>query len=586
MDLVNTPPITHEIQQKQHHYYNFPSSRFLFPVSAPLVKSSPYNLFINNVREKNIKKAIISQDQKNIEVITKDNHSYNLVLPEGYDYVNYLMSNNIELEIQNTHPKITTFDILFAISQVIIIRYLFNMMGIGSFKRAFKKSETNTSVKFKDIAGLDAIRSEFEDIIKFIKNPEIYNEIGANIPKGILLCGESGVGKTLLAKALANEANIPFYFCSGSELIEKYVGVGSMRLRELFEKASKTTPSIIFIDEIDAIGKQRSSDNNNGIMEYDQTLIQLLTLMDGFEENSGVIVIAATNRPDVLDSALLRPGRFDKKIYIDLPNKENRKQIIQLYCENKKVKDINYEKIAKNTVGFSGAELKNMINDAALIAIKDNQKEITMKHIDLALEKAILGDLKPSNTIITPEQEKIIAYHEAGHAIISILMNDYDILDKISIEPRGNAGGITYYTPQDKNTDLKLYTKNYLRNCINVALGGRIAEELVFGALQATTGSSNDFQTVMQIAYNMVADYGYSDIGPGSWENSEEVKKEIKKIINNCYRKSRILLKRNEKYLHKLANDLIKYKYLDQEGILKSVSGMSCNIKKIKFNKN
>ena len=407
--------------------------------------------------------------------------------------------------------------------------------------------------------------------------------MGARIPKGVLLVGQPGTGKTLLAKAVAGEANAPFYFISGSDFVELYVGIGASRVRDMFRQAKQTAPCLIFIDEIDAVGRQRGAGVGGGHDEREQTLNQLLTEMDGFGRNEGIIIIAATNRPDVLDPALLRPGRFDRQITVSLPDIKGREEILEVHGKDKKfAKDVNFKYLAKRTVGFSGADLENLLNESALLAVRRNKQEITMSELDEAYDRVIAGPAKKSRKY-TEHEKKVVAYHEAGHAVIGIKLDGANDVQKITIVPRGVAGGYNLMLPKEETY---MSTKKELLETISGLLGGRVAEELIFNEI--TTGAHNDFEKATKIARSMVTEYGMSSLGPVQFEHQEssvflgrdynksknfsdavalEIDEEVRKIISEQYEVTKKILKENKDLLDLIANSLIEYETLTKEQI-------------------
>lgn len=426
------------------------------------------------------------------------------------------------------------------------------------------KEEENTGVTFGDIAGAENAKHDLMEIVDFLKAPERYAKVGAKIPRGVLLVGPPGTGKTLLARAVAGEAGVPFFPCSGSEFIEMFVGVGASRVRQLFQKAMEKAPSIIFIDEIDAIGKQRGTNMmGGGNDERDQTINQLLTAMDGFKGNTGVIVIAATNRPDILDDALLRPGRFDRRVSVDLPDLTGRLGILGIHTRGKPLaSDVDIQGIGRVTVGFSGADLESLCNEAAIYAARGHRDVITADDFDKALEKLTMGEERRT-LLVTEEKKKLIAYHEAGHALLGLAFQDkgFDKVRKISIVPRGGAGGATYFEPDENHVDLSLVTREYLEQQIMVTLGGRIAEEIVFGEEKTTTGASGDFQMVHELAYSMITEYGFSDLGPvylGDADGlSQDISQEVLGLVNEMYMRAYAIVELNRTLLDDIANTLL-----------------------------
>ena len=451
-------------------------------------------------------------------------------------------------------------------------------------KSRAKLSEDNKKITFANVAGLEEEKEEVQELIDFLKNPKKFEEMGARIPKGVLLVGPPGTGKTLLAKAVAGEANVPFYFISGSDFVELFVGVGASRVRDMFKQAKHNAPCLIFIDEIDAVGRQRGSGIGGGHDEREQTLNQLLTEMDGFGANEGIIIIAATNRPDVLDPALLRPGRFDRQVQVSLPDKKGREEILEVHAKNKKfAKGITLKNIANRTVGFSGADLENLLNEAALLTVRRGKKLITMSEIDEAHDRVLMGPAKVSKKY-TEKEKKVVAFHEAGHAVLGIKLDGANEVQKITIIPRGSAGGYNLMLPKEETF---LSTKKELLETICGLLGGRIAEEIVFNEI--TTGAHNDFEQATKIARAMVTEYGMSSLGPVQFEQQEgsvflgrdynksrnfssqvafEIDQEMRKIINECYEKATKMIKSNMDLLNLIANSLLEHETLTKEQIV------------------
>ena len=387
-------------------------------------------------------------------------------------------------------------------------------MGFGrSRAKLFIGSKAN--VTFFDVAGVSEAKEELEEVVEFLKFPERFQALGAKIPSGVLLVGPPGTGKTLLAKAVAGEASVPFFSISGSEFVEMFVGVGASRVRDLFEQAKKNAPCIVFIDEIDAVGRQRGAGLGGGNDEREQTLNQLLTEMDGFEGNSGIIIVAATNRPDVLDSALMRPGRFDRQVTVDRPDYSGRLQILNVHAKSKTLsKAVDLDQVARRTPGFTGADLANLLNEAAILAARRELTEVSNDEVSDAIERIMVGPEK-KDSVISEKRKKLVAYHEAGHAVVGAVMPDYDPVQKISIIPRGGAGGLTFFTPSEERMESGLYSRSYLQNQMAVALGGRVAEEIIYGEDEVTTGASNDLKQVASVARQMITKFGMSDkLGP------------------------------------------------------------------------
>jgi cell division protease FtsH len=444
-------------------------------------------------------------------------------------------------------------------------------------------SENNNKVTFNDVAGLAEEKEEVAELIDFLKSPKKFQKLGARIPKGVLLVGPPGTGKTLLARAVAGEANVPFYFISGSEFVELFVGVGASRVRDMFKQAKQNAPCLIFIDEIDAVGRQRGAGLGGGHDEREQTLNQLLTEMDGFGANEGIIIIAATNRPDVLDPALLRPGRFDRQVQVNLPDCKGRKEILAVHARNKIfAKSVKLDNIAERTVGFSGADLENLLNEAALLAVRRNKDAITMSEIDEAHDRVLMGPAKVSKKY-TENDKKLVAYHEAGHAVIGIKLDGANDVQKITIIPRGYAGGYTMMLPKEERFTS---TKKELLERITGLLGGRVAEEMMFD--EVTTGAHNDFEQATKIARAMVTEYGMSSLGPVQLEQQEgsvflgrdynksrnfsgqvafEIDQEMRKIMDDCYKDAQKILKDNKDLLDLIANVLLEKETITKEEI-------------------
>ena len=498
-------------------------------------------------------------------------------------------ASNIFLE---TVASIIPF-ILFAVFAVWMLNRMNGANGANAkafeFSKSRAKLEGKIRVRFNDVAGCDEEKQEMAEIIDYLKYPKKFEKMGARIPKGILLSGHPGTGKTLLAKAVAGEANVPFYSISGSDFVEMFVGVGASRVRDMFKKAQQTAPCIIFIDEIDAVGRQRGAGFGGGHDEREQTLNQLLVEMDGMEENTGVVVIAATNRPDVLDPALLRAGRFDRQITVALPDRKGREAILHVHARNKKfVKDLDLGALAKRTPGFSGADLENVLNEAAILAVRENKDEIGMKQIDEAIDRVMMGPAKVSRTY-DDKTKKLVAYHESGHAIIGLFLENAQVVQKVTIIPRGQAGGYNLMTPKEEKM---MHTKNDLLDTITSYMGGRTAEELFFDDI--TTGASNDIQNATNIAKDMVTLYGMSDLGPikynagnenvflgrdynqpnnVSGEVAYEIDQEVRKIINTCHTKARQIIEAHKTELETIAHALMEYETLTAEQIQRVVKG-------------
>ena len=454
-------------------------------------------------------------------------------------------------------------------------------MNFGKSKARFQM-EAKTGVTFGDVAGVDEAKEEFEEVVSFLKRPERFTAVGAKIPKGVMLVGPPGTGKTLLAKAIAGEAGVPFFSISGSEFVEMFVGVGASRVRDLFKKAKENSPCIIFIDEIDAVGRQRGTGIGGGNDEREQTLNQLLTEMDGFEGNTGIIVIAATNRVDVLDAALLRPGRFDRQVTVDVPDVKGRLEILNVHARNKKLADeVSLEVIAKRTPGFSGADLANLLNESAILTARRRKDATTMSEVDAAIDRVIAG--MEGTALVDSKTRRLIAYHEVGHAIVGTLLKHHDPVQKVTLIPRGQAKGLTWFTPSD---DQSLISRSQILARIMGALGGRAAEEVVFGYPEVTTGAGNDLQQVTSMARQMVTRFGMSNIGPlalegqgsdpflgrsmgGSAQYSEDVASridmQIRSIIQHCHDETVQIIKDNRVVIDQLVDILIEKETISGE---------------------
>ena len=527
-----------------------------------------------------------------------DNETFTAkIIPEDIDNVTeYAIAHNMDLYDTQKDPGSSSIMYivvnLLPIALLIVVTFImFSKMAGGNNKsmdfgrsRA-KLSKDGGKVRFTDVAGLKEEKEEVEELIDFLKNPKKFQKLGARIPKGVLLVGPPGTGKTLLAKAVAGEANVPFYYISGSDFVELFVGVGASRVRDMFKQAKQSAPCLIFIDEIDAVGRQRGTGLGGGHDEREQTLNQLLTEMDGFGANEGIIIIAATNRPDVLDPALLRPGRFDRQVTVSLPDASERKQILGVHAKDKKFdSSVNLENLSQRTPGFSGADLENLLNEAALLAVRRNKNVITMDEIDEATDRVILGPAKTSRKI-TEKEKRLVSIHEAGHAVIGLKLEDAQEVHKITIIPRGMAGGYTMMLPKEEK--IAIHTKKELLSQIVGLLGGRVSEELYFGEI--TTGASDDFKRATNIARSMVPEYGMSDLGPMQLEQQSsenvflgrdygktknfsdqvalEIDKEVRKIIDECYTKATDILKQNKKLVTLLTDALVKYETLTKEQI-------------------
>ena len=507
-------------------------------------------------------------------ITASEKYNFKLVAEDDPDSSSFLI---IVLEI-------LPFVILIAGAFFIINRQVAGNKNSMDFGKSRAKLVTDQNkVTFKDVAGLKEEKEEVAELIDFLKNPKKFQKLGARIPKGVLLFGPPGTGKTLLAKAVAGEADVPFYFISGSDFVELFVGVGASRVRDMFQQAKRNAPCLIFIDEIDAVGRQRGTGLGGGHDEREQTLNQLLTEMDGFGANEGIIIIAATNRPDVLDPALLRPGRFDRQVTVNLPDVKGREEILGVHAKNKTLAEgITLKNLAKRTPGFSGADLENLLNEAALLAVRRDKDEITMSEIDEATDRVLMGPAKVSHKY-SENDRKLVAYHEAGHAVIGLKLANANVVQKVTIIPRGSAGGYNMMVPKEEKL---CSTKSDLLDQITGLLGGRTAEEITFDEI--TTGAHNDFEKATKIARSMVTEYGMSDLGPLQFEQqagsvflgrdynksqhfsnevAHEIDMEIRRIVNDCHKKATDIIKKNKDLLKLIAETLLEYETLTKEQI-------------------
>jgi len=556
--------------------------------------TEPFSTFVQQVKKGEVKKVVI-QGQKVVGVTT-DGKPFETYLPPGYnEVVKEMASKGVEIEVKPEEGSPWYITVLVSwLPMIFLILLWFSMMrqmSAGSSKAlSFAKSrakifiDNKPKVTFKDVAGIDEVKEEVAEIVDFLRNPKKYQQLGGRIPKGVLLAGPPGTGKTLLAKAIAGEANVPFLSVSGSEFVEMFVGVGASRVRDLFDQAKKHAPCIVFIDEIDAVGRKRGVGVSGGHDEREQTLNQLLVEMDGFESSDGIIVIAATNRPDILDPALLRPGRFDRQIFVPLPDVKGRLEILKIHTKDKPLADdVDLEVIARSTPGFSGADLANIVNEAALIAARKNHGKITMEDFEEAKDKVTMGIERKS--MVLSEQEKITtAYHEAGHALVAKLLPNADKVHKVTIIPRGKALGVTQQLPEE---DRYTYTKEYLLDRLAVLFGGRVAEELALGTI--STGAGNDIERATELARRMVAEWGMSEkIGPIAVKIKEQfgepvelvseemrrlIDKEVKRIITETYNRTKELLSQNMDKLENLAKALLERETLTGEEIDLAIRG-------------
>ncbi|MCS6813483.1 MAG: ATP-dependent zinc metalloprotease FtsH3 [Cyanobacteria bacterium] len=571
----------------------------LFENKQPPQETWRYSQFLQSVENNQVEQVTVTRDRTKARVKTNDGRRVAVNLANDPDLINTLVAKGVDIQVEPQSADgfwVRSLSSLFF--PILLIAGLFLLLrraqnGPGNQAMNFGKSrarvqmEPQTQVTFGDVAGIEQAKLELAEVVDFLKNADRFTAVGAKIPKGVLLVGPPGTGKTLLARAVAGEAGVPFFSISGSEFVEMFVGVGASRVRDLFEQAKSNAPCIVFIDEIDAVGRQRGAGLGGGNDEREQTLNQLLTEMDGFEGNTGIIVIAATNRPDVLDAALLRPGRFDRQVVVDRPDYAGRLEILNVHARGKTLaKDVDLEKIARRTPGFTGADLSNLLNEAAILAARRNLTEISMDEVNDAIDRVLAGPEK-KDRVMSEKRKQVVAYHEAGHALVGALMPDYDPVQKISIIPRGRAGGLTWFTPSEDRMDSGLLSRSYLQNQMAVALGGRVAEEIVFGDEEVTTGASNDLQQVARVARQMVTRYGMSDkLGPValgrqqgnmflgrdiaaerdfSEETAAMIDDEVKRLVDAAYRCAKDVLTNNRPVLDKLASMLVDKETVDAE---------------------
>jgi len=515
-----------------------------------------------------------------------------LLLEQNSELTDKLRDKKIEFGVQSTADNSTAVGLLANLFLLLLLLAGLMMilrrsssssgqaMNFGKSRARFQM-EAKTGVLFNDVAGIEEAKEELQEVVTFLKQPERFTAVGAKIPKGVLLVGPPGTGKTLLAKAIAGEAGVPFFSISGSEFVEMFVGVGASRVRDLFKKAKENAPCLIFIDEIDAVGRQRGAGIGGGNDEREQTLNQLLTEMDGFEGNTGIIIIAATNRPDVLDSALLRPGRFDRQVIVDYPDMKGRLGILEVHARNKKIApEVSLEAIARRTPGFTGADLANLLNEAAILTARRRKDAITMLEVNDAVDRVVAG--MEGTPLVDSKKKRLIAYHEVGHAVVSSLLPNHDPVEKLTLIPRGQSLGLTWYTP---NEELGFESRAFLLAKITGTLGGRAAEEEIFGDAEVTNGASADLQTVTSIARQMVTRFGMSDLGPLSLESqggevflgggfmsrsaeysekiAARIDAQVQTIAEHCHRQARQIVRENREVIDQLVELLIEHETID-----------------------
>jgi cell division protease FtsH len=574
-----------------------------FGPPTPRAQSLAYSDFIADVKAGRVQNVII--DGRVVKGQLTSGEGFSTYTPNDPEMINDLLSNGVQVKAQAPEQEsllmqifISWFPMLLLIG--VWIFFMRQMQGGGGGRGAmsFGKSrarmlgEDQVKVTFNDVAGVEEAKEEVAELVAFLRDPGKFQKLGGKIPQGVLMVGSPGTGKTLLAKAIAGEAKVPFFTISGSDFVEMFVGVGASRVRDMFEQAKKHAPCIIFIDEIDAVGRHRGAGLGGGHDEREQTLNQLLVEMDGFEGNEGVIVIAATNRPDVLDPALLRPGRFDRQVVVPLPDIRGREQILKVHLRRVPAADnVNPGVIARGTPGFSGADLANLVNEAALFAARANKRLVDMEDLDKAKDKIMMGTERRS-MVMSEDEKKLTAYHEAGHAIVGRLVPSHDPVYKVSIIPRGRALGVTMFLPEE---DRYSFSKQRLESQISSLFGGRIAEEMIFGEEMVTTGASNDIQRATELARNMVTKWGLSErLGPLTYseedgevflghsvtqhknvsdETAHAIDGEIRAIIDRNYVRAQSILKENLEKLHIMADALIKYETIDSDQISDIMSG-------------
>ncbi len=574
----------------------------IFSMNQTKKEEVTFTTFLHDVETGKVRSVVI-QGNKIVGMKT-DGTRFKCYSPYYPDLVKVLRKHNVIISAKpKEEPSLLQSILVSWLPMLLLIAvwifFMRQMQAGGGKVMSFAKSrakminKSESKVTFKDVAGIDEVKEELQEIIDFLKNPGKFTRLGGRIPKGVLLVGPPGTGKTLLAKAIAGEAEVPFFSISGSDFVEMFVGVGAARVRDLFSQAIKNAPCIVFIDEIDAVGRQRGAGIGGGHDEREQTLNQLLVEMDGFEANEGVIVIAATNRPDVLDPALLRPGRFDRRIVVPLPDVKGREGILKVHTEQTRkvplADDVDLSIIAKATPGFSGADLENLVNEAALLAAREGREKVTMEDFEKAKDKILMG-VERKSMAISQEEKKRTAYHEAGHAMVAKMLPGTDPVHKVTIIPRGLALGVTQQLPQD---DRHTLTKEYLLNSVTVLLGGRAAEEIVLGDM--TTGAGNDIERATDIVRRMVCEWGMSErLGPLSFgkrgeevflgrdfvlhkdyseETARKIDKEVETIVRECYERAKNIIKDNLDKLHKLAGALLEKEVLDGKDIDKILFG-------------
>ncbi|NEZ04172.1 ATP-dependent zinc metalloprotease FtsH [Wenzhouxiangella sp. XN201] len=567
-----------------------------------------YSVFLEEVQSGNVARVEIQEGAsgKTITGQTSGGEQFRVMAPRDDGLIKDLLDNEVEIEAQPPERRSIIIDILISLLPVLVLVglwvYFMRQMqggaggrgGAMSFgkSRAKLQGEDQVKVTFNDVAGCEEAKDEVTELVDFLRDPGKFQRLGGHIPKGILMVGQPGTGKTLLARAIAGEAKVPFFSISGSDFVEMFVGVGASRVRDMFETAKKHAPCIIFIDELDAVGRQRGAGLGGGHDEREQTLNQLLVEMDGFEGNEGIIMIAATNRPDVLDQALLRPGRFDRQVVVPLPDLKGREQILKVHMRKVPIgDDVDARVIGRGTPGFSGADLANLVNEAALFAAREDCKSVNQRHFELAKDKIMMGAERKS-MVMSEDDKRLTAFHEAGHAIVGRIVPDHDPVYKVTIIPRGRALGVTMFLPEEDKYSLN---KTQLESQLASLFGGRVAEELIFGKDKVTTGASNDIERATEIARNMVSKWGLSDeLGPLSYDENEDevflgrsvtqhknisdethrkIDQEVRRIIDSAYGRAHEILSEYDTQLHLMADALMRYETIDAKQIDQIMDG-------------
>jgi cell division protease FtsH len=567
-----------------------------------------YSLFLEKVENGEVSSVVIQEGAggKTITGETRNGENFRVMAPRDDGLIKDLLDNDVQIDAKPPEGRSIIVDILISLLPVLVLVglwvYFMRQMqggaggrgGAMSFgkSRAKLQGEDQVKVTFNDVAGCEEAKDEVTELVDFLRDPGKFQRLGGHIPKGILMVGPPGTGKTLLARAIAGEAKVPFFSISGSDFVEMFVGVGASRVRDMFETAKKHAPCIIFIDELDAVGRQRGAGLGGGHDEREQTLNQLLVEMDGFEGNEGIIMIAATNRPDVLDQALLRPGRFDRQVVVPLPDLKGREQIVKVHMRKVPLGDsVDARIIARGTPGFSGADLANLVNEAALFAAREDCKSVEQRHFELAKDKIMMGAERKS-MVMSEDDKRLTAYHEAGHAIVGRIVPEHDPVYKVTIIPRGRALGVTMFLPEEDKYSLN---KTQLESQLASLFGGRVAEELIYGKDKVTTGASNDIERATDIARNMVSKWGLSDVlGPLSYDENEDevflgrsvtqhknvsdethrqIDKEVRKIIDTAYGRAKKILTDYDKQLHLMADALMRYETIDSKQIDQIMNG-------------